>query len=70
MVLWSGFMDGALVLEGDVHMRDGSAVRQRITWTQEGDAVREAAVVSKDGGATWAPAFDVVFRRRGAAGND
>jgi hypothetical protein len=41
---------------------DGRTVAQRITWKNEGDGVRESAVLSKDGGKTWAPAFDVVFR--------
>jgi hypothetical protein len=66
MVLWGDFKDGALVLEGDVHLHDGRTVRQRITWTTQGDAVRESAVSSKDGGKSWAPAFDVVFRKRSA----
>lgn len=67
MVLWGRFDAGALTLEGDVHLADGRTVRQRITWTKQGDAVREAAVSSKDGGKTWAPAFDVVFRKRANA---
>jgi hypothetical protein len=66
MVLWGGFKDGALILEGDVHLRDGKSVIQRITWQAQGDSVRESAVLSKDGGKTWAAAFDVVFRKRAA----
>lgn len=66
MVLWGELRDGALVLEGDVHLHDGGTVRQRITWRAEGDAVRETAVLSRDGGASWEPAFDVLFRRRNA----
>lgn len=66
MVLWGAFKDGALVLEGDAHLRDGSSVRQRITWTTQGEGVRESAVMSKDGGVTWTPAFDVLFKRRAA----
>lgn len=64
MVLWGHFRDGAMILEGEVHLRDGTTVMQRITWTTEGDGVRETAVLSKDGGKTWSPAFDVLFRRR------
>jgi len=63
MVITGNFKDGALVLEGDVHLMDGRTVAQRITWKSEGDAVRESAVLSKDGGKTWAPAFDVLFRK-------
>lgn len=63
MVLWGNFADGALVLEGDAHLRDGTTVRQRITWKTQDDGVRESAVMSRDGGKTWAPAFDVLFLR-------
>jgi hypothetical protein len=63
MVITGNFKDGALVLEGDVHLMDGRTVAQRITWKNEGGGVRESAVLSKDGGKTWAPAFDVVFRK-------
>ena len=61
MVLWGDFMGGALVLEGEVHLRDGKSVIQRITWKTQGAGVRESAVLSKDGGKTWSPAFDVLF---------
>lgn len=67
MVLWGGFKDGALTLEGDVHLRDGSSVRQRITWEAHPRGVREFALKSTDGGETWSPAFDVVFRARRSA---
>ena len=63
MVITGNFRDGALVLEGDVHLMDGRTVAQRITWKSEGGGVRESAVLSKDGGKTWAPAFDVLFRK-------
>jgi len=64
MVITGNFRDGALVLEGDVHLMDGRTVAQRITWKNEGDGVHESAVLSKDGGRTWSPAFDVKFRKR------
>ena len=64
MLLWGGFEDGALVLEGEVHLRDGTTVLQRITWKAQGAGVRESAVLSKDGGKTWTPAFDVLFLKR------
>ena len=66
MVLWGELHDGALVLEGEVHLHDGTTVLQRITWRAEGDAVRESAVLSRDGGVSWVPAFDVLFRKRDA----
>jgi hypothetical protein len=67
MVLWGNFKDGVLVLEGESHLRDGTSVRQRITWQVQDKGVRESAVLSKDGGLTWTPAFDVLFLKRGDA---
>jgi hypothetical protein len=64
MVLWGSFKDGALILEGESHLRDGKSVMQRITWKAQADGVRESAVLSRDGGKTWTAAFDVVFRKR------
>jgi len=65
MMLWGNFKDGALVLEGEAHLRDGRSVRQRITWQTQDKGVRESAVLSKDDGKTWSPAFDVLFLKRG-----
>jgi hypothetical protein len=64
MVIWGNFKDGALILEGEVHLQDGRSVIQRITWEGKDNGVRESAVLSKDGGKTWSAAFDVLFRRR------
>jgi hypothetical protein len=61
MVLFGNFKDGALVLEGEAHLKDGNSVMQRITWKAQDTGVRESAVLSKDGGKTWSPAFDVLF---------
>ncbi len=64
MVLWGNFKDGALVLEGETHLRNGKTVMQRITWKAQDKGVRETAVMSKDGGKTWTPAFDLLFLKR------
>ncbi|MDQ2702034.1 MAG: DUF1579 domain-containing protein [Pseudomonadota bacterium] len=64
MVLWGDFKDGALVLEGRAHLRDGTSVMQRITWKVQDNGVRESALLSKDDGKTWTPAFDVIFMKR------
>ena len=61
MVITGHFKDGALVLEGEAHLKDGKSVMQRITWKAQNEGVRESAVMSKDGGKTWVPAFDVLF---------
>jgi hypothetical protein len=63
MVLTGAFKDGAVTLEGEMHLKDGKLVHQRITWKAEPDGVRESAVLSKDGGKSWEPAFDVLFKK-------
>ena len=68
MVISGRLVDGALVLEGEMHVANGTSLRQRITWQRQGEAVRESATLSRDDGRTWEPAFDVIFRKhRGAA---
>lgn len=66
MTIYGNFNDGALVLEGESHAKDGKTVNMRITWKTEGEHVRESAVISKNGGKVWEPAFDVLFRKRDA----
>ncbi len=64
MMIFGNQVGDAIVLEGDVHLADGRTVTQRITWRAQDDGVRESAEMSKDGGKTWNPAFDVLFRKR------
>lgn len=64
MVIHGELKDGAMVLEGEVHLANGTTVLQRISWKAQGAGVREWAVLSKDGGKTWTPSFDVLFVRR------
>jgi len=63
MVVIGSLHDGALTLEGEMHVRDGKMLRQRIVWKPEGGGVRESSVMSKNGGETWVPAFDVLFQK-------
>jgi hypothetical protein len=63
MVIVGNVKDGALVLEGESHLADRRSIVQRITWKAQDDGVRESAVLSKDQGKTWAPAFNVLFVR-------
>jgi hypothetical protein len=63
MVLSGAFKDGAVTLEGEYHSGSGKNLPHRITWKAEGSGVRETAVLSKDGGKTWEPAFDVLFKK-------
>src|SRR3954471_14360883 len=39
MAIYGTFKAGALTLEGESHLRDGSTVRQRITWKAEAKGV-------------------------------
>jgi hypothetical protein len=63
MVIYGNFKDGVLILEGENHLKDGRSVMQRISWKAQDKGVREWSVVSKDGGKTWTPAFDVLFQK-------
>ncbi len=40
------------------------ALLWRAVWIPQGDEVRETAETSADGGKTWKPRFDIVFRKR------
>ena len=61
MVIVGNSTDGALVLEGEADLKDGTTVTRRVTCKIQDKGVREFAVVPKDSGETWAPAFDVLF---------
>jgi len=63
LVITGAFAAGAVTLAGDAHLRDGRTVLQRITWQADRGGVRESSVMSRDGGKTWVPAFDVIFRK-------
>jgi hypothetical protein len=54
------FEGGAIVLAGEDHAK-GSLVRGE--WRPENGNVREIAVTSNDGGKTWKPWFDLLFRK-------
>jgi len=69
MVINGTFKDGALNLEGEMHTKDGRALLQRISWRAKGEGVSETSVISKDGGKTWEPAFDVLFLRHADPGH-
>lgn len=53
---------GRVVLEGDYLDEKGRRTRLRGIWWPEKETVRERAETSTDGGHTWQPAFDLVFR--------
>ena len=52
----------AMVLEGSRKTANGIET-VRGTWLPESGAVRETALVSNDGGKSWKPWFDLIFRK-------
>jgi hypothetical protein len=53
---------GEIVLAGVDHATDGEKRYVRGTWKPVKGDVRETAVTSTDGGKTWQPWFDLLFR--------
>jgi hypothetical protein len=63
LLLLDGGLDAArMVLSGTERKPDGTASLLRGVWWSEGRNVREKAERSPDGGKTWTPVFDIVFR--------
>jgi ketosteroid isomerase-like protein len=66
------FQGDSLTLQGNRLSAAGQKEIVRGVWRPQGAAVREIAHKSADGGKTWKPWFDVLFRRRegGSATSD
>jgi hypothetical protein len=62
LLLNGGLEGGRMVLTGPDRAADGMPSLLRGVWWKEGVNVREKAERSVDGGRTWAPVFDIVFR--------
>lgn len=62
LVLEGGFQDGRMTLRATETTARG-LVLWRGVWIPQGDGVRETAETSRDGGKTWKPRFDILFRR-------
>jgi ketosteroid isomerase-like protein len=56
------FQGDSLTLQGRRAAPDGHEEILRGVWTAQGGGVRETAQGSTDGGATWQPRFDILFR--------
>lgn len=56
-----------MVLSGTYRGARGEETNVRGTWRPLGETVRETAVTSTDGGKTWKPWFDLLFRPRGGS---
>jgi len=62
LTLEGTFQAGEMVLTGADRTAGGKERRVRGVWKPEDGGVRETAVTSTDGGKTWKPWFDLVFR--------
>ena len=62
--LAGGLAGGAMVLSGS-HVVRGQTVGERITWTPKPDGtVRQFWEQTRDGGKSWQPVFDGLYRRK------
>ena len=62
LVLEGRFDGGHLVLTGSGRGADGRPMLERGVWQAAAGGVRETATASTDGGKTWTPLFDIMFR--------
>jgi hypothetical protein len=65
LLLDGGLQNGRMALTATQHADDGSSSLVRVIWWTKGKTVHERAEQSKDGGATWTPVFDMLFRPHG-----
>ncbi len=62
LLLDGGMQGGRMVFTGAQQTKDGKPSLLRGVWYVQGDGVRETAMRSLDGGKTWRPVFDIIFR--------
>jgi hypothetical protein len=62
LAIEGGLRAGEMVLSGVDHTADGKERHVRGNWKPVNGGVRETAVTSTDGGRTWKPWFDLLFR--------
>lgn len=62
LVIEGTLQSGVMVLTGADRLADGKERRVRGIWKPEANGIRETAVTSTDGGKTWTPWFDLIFR--------
>lgn len=62
LVIEGGMQGNEMVLSGADRTTDGKERLVRGVWKAEAGGVRETAVRSTDGGKTWTPWFDMIFR--------
>lgn len=62
LLLDGGLQGNRMVFTGTQLTRDGKPSLLRGVWYRQGDGVRETATRSLDGGKTWQPVFDMLFK--------
>jgi hypothetical protein len=60
--LEGGFQDGRMTLRATETTAEGPVIRRGV-WIPKEGGVRETGETSQDGGKTWKPWFDILFRR-------
>jgi hypothetical protein len=71
VLLLDGNMEGdRMVLTATLHAAGRGASLLRGTWKSDGVTVRQVAERSRDGGHTWTPAWDLLFRPHAPAAPD
>jgi hypothetical protein len=64
LLLLDGGLEGdRMVLTGPEKAKDGTTSLLRGIWYRDASGVRETAERSTDGGKTWHPVFDILFRK-------
>ncbi len=64
LTLEGRFQNGRMTLTGTDQSADGRSVLIRGVWKRAEGGVRETAETSDDGGKSWKPLFDILFRAR------
>jgi hypothetical protein len=62
LLLDGGLRNGRMVFTGTEQTTDGKPSLLHGVWYRQGAAVRETATLSTDGGKSWQPVFDILFR--------
>ncbi|MEO8430795.1 MAG: hypothetical protein ABI592_04740 [Acidobacteriota bacterium] len=61
------FEGDRLTIQGAQRSAQGREDTLRALWKPQNGGVRETAEISSDGGKTWRPLFDILFRRHGSS---
>ena len=63
VLLLDGTLDNGRMAFRATEQTSAGTVLWRAVWIPQGEEVRETAETSSDGGKTWQPKFDIVFRK-------